>query len=275
MRVEVVERCRHRRDQPHFRPVRHSDPQGAVGREAFAGRHVVRADHALGPEQARVAAEDPGPARSQRPACRLRVAVSDAALHVRAGEPDLVVEPQPHPQALGDFTGVGETGPPLLAEPGGVVRRRAEGRTGRGQIDHDEVVHAALDEPAQLPLQPLPGDPRTGPPPQRGRTEVRGRLVEQLLKRGGDHGRTVLPRTSGGRSKSSWGERLRGRRNEQGSKTFYIRGCPLATKKGGDTPRITDPNGQPTPNIWRRFLAASCWNVPISLTVAASPHLTC
>jgi hypothetical protein len=73
---------------------------------------------------------------------------SDPALDVGPGEADLVVEPDLQVQLAGDPAGVGEAVPPLLTEPGRVVRHRPESRTGRREIDHHQVVDPAVGEAA-------------------------------------------------------------------------------------------------------------------------------
>lgn len=148
------------------------------GVRAHQGLRTPQRDGALGDRRA---------AGAQGEACRLGPPTRDAALDVGAREPDLVVEPQACAQLTADPAGVGEAFPPLLAEPRRFVGPGAETRPGRRQVDHHEIVDAAVGEPAHLPGETLAGDLRTRPPPQRRGAEVPGRILEQLLQGRRDH----------------------------------------------------------------------------------------
>ncbi len=127
----------------------------------------------------------------------LGMVLRQSPLQIGSGEPDLVVEPDPHPQPFADLAGIREAVPPLLAEPERVVGRGSDHGAGRSEVDDDDVLHALPGQLLQLLGEPLRSDLLPTPPPQRRGGELGGRFVEQA----GEFGvHAVLPL----RSRRGW-----------------------------------------------------------------------
>ena len=103
---------------------------------------------------------------------RVRVPRDDLPLEVRAGEPDLVVEPDVHPKCAGGFAGVPEEFPPAVAHERWIVGEMTIERTGRRQADDRQIPDAAFPEALQL-YHFAPRRPVAAPPPE-GVGRIRG-----------------------------------------------------------------------------------------------------
>ena len=93
----------------------------------------------------------------------------DLSLKVGAGKADLVVEPDVHAQFARVGAHTEEDRPPLLRKERRIVGVAAIERTGRRQIEHDQVVDAALSKALELPAQALRIKSLATPPPDRYR----------------------------------------------------------------------------------------------------------
>ncbi len=113
------------------------------------------------------------------PATRvLGMALHDLSLEVRAGEADLVVEPDSHAELFRVAARALEQLPPRLRHERRIVGVLAVQRTRRRDVHHDHVEHAAGRQPLELPSEPFCGHRVAAPPPERRRRELGRRVGE-------------------------------------------------------------------------------------------------
>src|SRR5260221_2174722 len=80
-----------------------------------------------------------------------RLLCDEAGLHVRAGEAELIIEPEGHPQCSSIFTDAPEYRPPFLRKVRRIFWIRAIQWSGWCQIQDEKVVHSSLGKPLKLP----------------------------------------------------------------------------------------------------------------------------
>src|SRR5215470_9590059 len=109
---------------------------------------------------------------------------SDLGLIARAGESDLIIEPDEHSDRLGVIAHLLKNLPPRLREKRRIIRIATIERAIWSQIHNHDVANTHRAETIHLPAHPADLEPLAAPPPQRRGCESRiglGELPEIIV----------------------------------------------------------------------------------------------